>query len=139
MSSFVCFLFLCGVNSATSGLYDYSFVHGIAGRNRNLGSIAAPMPRVKNDNWPGIFRSIHQSNAVKNAVCPLEKHASRMHQKIEGRHFPGLFPFSRTRTPQPGISARSVIHQSCNSRFNEFVQLPSAICRVSKADCPSTF
>src|SRR5476649_2384822 len=30
--------FLCGVNIATSGLYDFSFVHFIAGRNRNNGT-----------------------------------------------------------------------------------------------------
>jgi hypothetical protein len=39
--------FLRGVNSATGGLYDYSFVHFIACCNRNCVILAAPMPKSK--------------------------------------------------------------------------------------------
>jgi hypothetical protein len=78
-----------------------AFVHSIASRNRNLATVAAPMPRVKKDNWPGIFRSIHESNVAKNAICLLGKYASGMRQKTESQHFTGIFPFSRQRHHRP--------------------------------------
>jgi len=60
LSSFLLsFCFLCGVNFATDGLYDDSFVHLIAGHNRNSGSIAALMPTFQQKPLPAFWLSFH--------------------------------------------------------------------------------
>jgi hypothetical protein len=45
----MCFLFICGVNFATGGLYDYDFVHLIACCNRSERTLAGLMPKLEWD------------------------------------------------------------------------------------------
>jgi len=58
--------FLCGVNSATGGLYDYNFVHLIAHRNRNRYIVAAPMPTVQAKIVPPLWRTISQQIPINS-------------------------------------------------------------------------